>query len=265
MIRAALAGMLMAGSCSAAVVIPIELEGDNPVARVHVNGVAARLIIDSGGELVSLKTATIDRVGAARTGSSASGTNVLGQTSPQALLRLDSLEIGGRTFRDVPAQESGAYGADSAGDGVIGRMFLNGFVAVYDYGARRISLFDPTERDAVKRECRGTPVRTIPDPEELVVTLAKADGHEMRVLWDTGAVQSVVKTSFAEARRLPIETPFYTAGKFELAGRTVGALRFVVADLQAPAGVDGFLGYNFFQDHVVCIDPRGRVVRVRSQ
>jgi len=165
----------------------------------------------------------------------------------------------------VPAQESGAYGADSAGDGVIGRMFLNGFVAVYDYGARRISLFESNERNAAKRECRGTPVRTIPDPEALVVTLAKADGHEMRVLWDTGAVHSVVKTPFAEARRLPIEKPFYTAGKFELAGRTVGALRFVVADLQAPAGVDAFLGYNFFQEHVVCIDPRGRVVRVRSQ
>jgi len=254
----------MSGHCAAAVAIPIELEGGNPVAQVRINGVGARLTIDSGGELVSLKSGAITRVGAARTGSSASGTDALGYTREQALLTLDSLEIGGRTFRNVAAQESGAYAADSAGDGVIGRRFLNEFVAVYDYGARRISLFEAGERDAVKRECRGTTVRTLPDPEGIIVTRATADGHEMRVLWDTGAVHSVVKQTFADDRKLPVEAPFYVAQQFELAGRDVGPLRFVVVDLKAPTTVDGYLGYDFFADHVVCIDPRGRTVRFRS-
>jgi predicted aspartyl protease len=263
-LRAVLAASLICGHCAAAIVIPIEIEGGNPVANVRINGVDARLIIDSGGDLVSLASAFIDRVAATRTGKNADGTNALGQTAAQALLELNSLEIGGKTFRNVPAQESGAYAADSAGDGVIGRRFLEAFIAVYDYPAHRISLFEPRERDAVERQCRGTRLQVLPDPEGLIITRARADQHEMRVLWDTGAVQSFVKKSFADAQRLPVETPFYRARQFELDGHDVGPLRFVVTDLRAPASVDGYLGYNFFADHVVCMDPRGRVVRLRN-
>lgn len=259
-----LAGLLISGRCAAAVVIPIEIEGGNPVASVRINGVDARLIVDSGGDLVSLKPAAIERVAAERTGASADGTNALGQTNAQALLRLDSLEIGGRTFRGIAAQESGDYAADAAGDGVIGRRFLNGFVAVYDYPALRISLFDAEERDAATRDCRGTRLPVLPDAEGLIITHARADRLDLRVLWDTGAVQSFVKQSFANEHAIPVEAPFYTARKFSLGGRDVGPLRFVVVDLRAPEGVDGYMGYNFFADHVVCIDPRRRMVRFRS-
>jgi len=262
---AALIGLLVSGSCAAVVVIPIEIENGNPVAPARINGVDVRLIIDSGGERVSLKFAAINRVSATRTGSHADGTNALGQTSPQALLSLDSLEIGGRTFRDVAGQESGTYAEASPGDGAIGRQFLNRFIAVYDYGARRISLFDSSERDVARRDCRGTRVRTLADEEGLVITGARADQNDMRVLWDTGAVHSVVKKSFAESRGLPVEAPFYAVRKFEVGGRDVGPLRFVVFDVAAPSRVDGFLGYDFFVDHVVCIDPRGQVVRVRDK
>ena len=261
---AVLAGALISGHCAAAVVIPVEIEGGNPVTVVRINGVDVRLIVDSGGELVSLKSSAIDRVAAARTDQRADGTNVLGQTTPQALLRLDSLEIGGRTFHDVPAQESGAYAADSAGDGVIGRNFLNRFIAVYDYASRRISLFDPGERASVKRECRGAKLRMMPNEEGLIVTRARVDGFDIRVLWDTGAVQSFIKQSFAIEHELPVESPYYTARNLALGGRDVGPLRFVVVDLVAPSSVDGYLGYSFFADHVICIDPRGQQVRFRK-
>jgi predicted aspartyl protease len=245
------------------IVIPIEIENGNPVAQVRINGVAAKLIIDSGGESLLLKSPAIDRVGATRTGSSASGTDALGNTRDQALLTLRTLDIAGRTFQDVAAQEAGVYAADSAGDGVIGRRFLNEFVAVYDYAGRTVSLFE--SRAAAGRQCRGTRVRMRPDAEDLVVTRAVADGHQMRVLWDTGAVQSFVKKSFADDRRLTVEMPFYSARKFTLAGHDTGPLRFVVLDLQAPASVDAFLGYNFFADRVVCIDPRGGSVNYRAK
>jgi predicted aspartyl protease len=262
---AAYAGMLVSGICAAAIVIPIELENGNPVAQVRINGVDARLIIDSGGDLVSLKPAAVDRVAATRTGSHAEGTNALGQTSAQALLTLDTFEIGGSTFRGVDAQVSGAYAMDAAGDGVIGRRFLAAFVAVYDYPSRRISLFDSRDRRAATRACRGAAVRMRPDDEALVVSDASVDRHEIRVLWDTGAVRSFIKQSFAAANNmLPVESPFYTAREFELGGRQIGSQPFVVVDLQAPAKVDGYLGYDFFVDHVVCIDPRARVVRFRN-
>ena len=263
-IRAALAGLLVSGTCAAAIVIPIEIENGNPVAQVRINGVDARLIVDSGGELVSLKPAVIDKVAATRTGAYAEGTNALGQTRPQALLTLASLEIGDRLFHDVAAQESGDYAKDAAGDGVIGRRFLNEFVAIYDYPAARISLFDAKERREARKDCRGTSVRMLPDAEGLVISHASAEGRALRVLWDTGAVRSFIKKSFADDRELAVEATFYTARRFVLSGRDVGPQRFVVVDLQAPASVDGYVGYDFFSDHVVCIDPRARVVRYRN-
>ncbi len=255
----------MMGNCSAAVVIPIEIEDGNPVARVRINGVVARLIVDSGGDLVSLKSAAIDRVGARRTGLHADGTNARGQTSQQALLLLDSLEIGGRSFRNVAGQESGAYAAAAAGDGVVGRQFLDQFVAVYDYRSRRIALFDSSEREAVRHACRGTRVGMLPDPEGLAIVAAAADQHELRILLDTGAVRSFIKKSFADDRKLPVAAPFYRAQTLTLGGRNVGPQPFLVIDLQAPASVDAYLGYDFFADHVVCIDPRRRVVSVRDK
>jgi hypothetical protein len=262
--RAAMIGLLACTGCRAALVIPIELESGNPVAEARINGMSTRLIVDSGGGMVALKPAAIERVAAARTGVLGNSTDALGNTGKQALLTLESLEIGGESFRNVAGVEGSAYAADSPGDGSIGREFLSRFVAIYDYRARRITLYDFDESAAARRECRGTSVRLLSDPEGIVVTRAMAGRNAMRVLWDTGAQHSFVKRSFAGDRKLIVEDPFYTAPTFKLGQHEFGPLRFVVLDIAAPANVDGFVGYNFFVDHVVCIDPFRRTVRIRK-
>lgn len=261
---AATIALLMCANAFAALVIPIEIENGNPIADVRINGVAARLIVDSGGGGVVLKPAAIEKVGAVGTGAFRSSTDALGNTSKAVLYSLESLEIGGKAFRNLEAEEVGAYAADSPGDGSIGRIFLNEFVAIYDYNSHRITLFDSSERAAVRRECRGTSVRMLDDPENAVVTKILAGGDAMRMLWDTGAQHSFMKKSFVDDRNLRVEGPFHTAPTFELNRHDMGPLRFVVLDIGAPAGVDGFVGYNFFVDHVVCIDPFGRWVKVRK-
>jgi aspartyl protease len=257
--------LLTCTNAFAALVIPIEIEKGNPIADVRINGVATRLIIDSGGGILVLKSGAIERAGALRTGDFNSSTDALGNTSKQDLYSLGSLEIGGKSFRNLVAERVGAYAADSPGDGSMGRDFLNRFVAIYDYGSGRITLFDSGELSAARRSCRGESVRILIHPEGVVVTKAMAERHAMRVLWDTGAQHSFIKKSFADERLLPIETPFYTAPTFELGRADFGPLRFVVIDFAAPTGVDGFVGFNFFADHVVCIDPFARVVKVRKR
>lgn len=256
--------LLTCQNCLAATVIPIELEKGNPVAPARINGVAARLIIDSGGGFVSLKSETLGRVAAVRTGSTKSGTDALGNSAVHTLFTLDALEVGGDTFANVEAGEAGQYGTAAPGDGSIGRNFLNQFIVIYDYPSRKITLFTAHERRTAERECRGAQVRTMRDPDEIIVSMATTDHGAMRMLWDTGATYSFVKKAFADEQALPIEAPFYTSKRFVFARQDFGPLQLVVLDFKAPVNVDGYIGYNFFMGHVVCIDPLKRVVKIRK-
>ena len=49
-----------------------------------------------------------------------------------------------------------------------------------------------------------------------------------------------------------------------LDGRDFGPLKFVVIHAVAPVNVDGFVGFNFFETHVVCIDARRQSIRIRN-
>jgi len=248
-------------------VIPIELELEkgNPVAAVRVNGIPLHLIIDSGGEYIALKPQAFRKVPLAPAGKTVPGMNALGESRPQSIFNLATLEMGGGTFRNLEATEAGAYAEGAAGDGVIGRVFLNRHIAVYDYAAKTITLFSFRERRAAEQLCRGVAVPTIPDPEGIIVSAAKTDHATMRLGWDTGAVYSFVKKTFAEEQQLPIEVPFYNSRRFEMSGQDFGPQQFVAIDALAPASIDGFIGYNFFMSHVVCIDPQKKVVRVRPR
>jgi predicted aspartyl protease len=256
--------VLLCTDSFAAIVVPIELEKGNPIASARINGIPVRLVVDSGGGVIALKPKLIEKTAAARTGSTRSTTDAYGNKSMQTLFSLDTFELGGSTFSNIEAGEAGKYAAQSPGDGIIGRHFLNRFLAVYDYSSRKITLFSRDERSTAEGECRGTTVRTIPDQDGIIVSTAKTDHEAMRMLWDTGATYSFVKQAFADAHQLPIEKPFYTSQRFTLGEKDFGPLQFVVLDLQEPSNVDGFVGYNFFVNHVVCIDALENEIRIQK-
>ena len=179
------------------------------------------------------------------------------------MLTLDTLEMAGKIFVQVDAVDAGDYAAGTPGDGVVGRELLNRFIVIYDYASRKVTLFAPEERRAARHECRGTNVRTVPDPEKIIVSLAESDHGTLRMMWDTGAAYSVVKKEFADRHRLPLDDVYYNSRRFTLGGKEFGPLRLAAVEFHAPPSVDGFIGSNFFSEHVVCIDPFERIVRVR--
>lgn len=248
----------------AATVIPIEIEGGTPVVVARVNGVALQLVVDSGGGLLSLKSGAIKRVSAIPTESTRSVTDALGNKSMVAMFKINALELGNKTFRWIDADELGSYAKNSPGDGIIGRKFLNQFIAVYDYASRKVTLYSSHERKAAERACRGVQINTVPDDDEIIVSIASTDHQPMRMLWDTGATYSFVKKSFADEHALPVRGEFYTTERFGLGGHDFGQLELVALDIKAPVNVDGYVGGNFFSDHVVCIDPSMNRIRVRK-
>ena len=256
------ASLLLASKCFGATVVPIEIVNGNPVATAQINDVTVKLVIDSGGGVVTLKTEAIKRVAAARTGATRPTTDALGNNASRNLFHLGTLEMGTFKVVDIDADESTEHASQSPVDGMIGRFVLNRYAVVYDYAAHKVTFIDPARSSELRTECRGTPIDLMPAPEGILVSGAKIDQADIRMLWDSGAVYSFIKQSFADRNKLPIETPYYTTQTLRFSDVNLGALRFVVLDLRAPEEADAYIGSNFFLAHIVCIDPTHRVVKV---
>jgi predicted aspartyl protease len=209
--------ILLSTDCLGAIVIPIEIEEGNAIASARINGVQVKLVIDSGGGVVVLKPETARKVGAARADSTRSTTDARGIESTQAVLTLNTLELGGSNFSNVEAAE---YSGEVPRDGSIGRALLNQFMTIYDYSSRKITLVTPGERTGADEECRGTAVRTIPHPEGVIVSMAEADHRAMRMMWDTGATNSFVKKTFADRHKLPENRPSTRQSAFRWVSKT---------------------------------------------
>jgi len=253
-----------AASGRAEIIVPVEIAHGNAIARATINGVPLKLVIDLGGlGSLSLKPDAIARTKAVPLPATISQTDALGHTSERRTFNVSRLELGNARFRDTVAHEAGGHVANAPGDGLIGRDFLKQFVVVFDYPSRVVTLYSPKERKAADAACTGDPVPTIPDPDGIIVSMAVSDHGPMTMLWDTGATYSFVKAKVAAERHLPIRDETYTTKRFALGARDFGPLELVALDMKEPANVDGYIGYNFFASHVVCVDALGPQVTVR--
>jgi predicted aspartyl protease len=261
----AIPSLLLCANCPGAVVVPIQIERGNPVASARINGVEGRLVMDSAGGSVTLKSETIRKVGGKRMDETRATTDAMGTNSARAIVRLDSFDFGPVKLGGIDADEASAYVAQSPADGIVGRSILNKFAVVYDYSGGKITLISPEANAELDAECTGNRIDLVAASEETAVSVARIDQREIRVLWDTGATYSFIKKSVADTEKLPVVAPFYKSQRFALGEHEFGPMQFVVIDAQAPLDVDGFVGSNFFMGHIVCIDPSHRTVRVRDR
>ena len=254
----------IAASGRAETIIPLEIVQGNALARAAVDRVPLKLGLDLGGlGALSLKADAIARTGVTSLKRRISQTDALGNTAERRTFKVSRLEVGNGTFRDVVTHELDGYAASGPGDGQIGRDFLKQFVVVFDYPSRTVTLYSPHERKAADRACSGDLVPTISGPDGIIVSVATSDHGPLRMLWDTGASYSFVKASVAAERHLPIQGGTYLTRHFALGARDFGPLELVSLDLKEPANVDGYIGYNFFESHVVCVDALGPQTTVR--
>ena len=261
---AAFLASFIAASARAETTIPLEIEQGNVLTRATVNRVPLRLAIDLGGlGALSLKAEAIARTGVSSLPATISQTDALGNTGQRRTFKVSRLDLGDGAFRDVIAHELRGYAGSGPGDGLIGRDFLKQFVAVFDYPSRIVTLYSAHEREAADRACTGERVATIPDPDGIIVSVATSDHGPLRMLWDTGASYSFVKATVAARRHLPIRGETYLTRHFALGARDFGPLELVSLDFKEPASVDGYIGYNFFESHVVCVDALGPHTTVR--
>ena len=167
--------------------VPYRIEGDLPSAQVpflrtdplpivnlRVNGTEGRFLIDTGGAELMLDREFGRKVEVVRFGSERSYFGG-GQRAGLDHGRIDAVQLGGFTVRDVPVhvmdlQGIGPLLGEPRLDGILGTVLLYHFRTTIDYAAGRLRLDRRTER-------QGRPEPAAPADGGVAVPFWLADDH----------------------------------------------------------------------------------------
>jgi hypothetical protein len=261
-----LATLFVAFGCAAeerAVVVPIKLLGNFPVVNVKIDGSDVPLVFDSGNSgSVALSQAVIDHVRAMPSGDTSRGIDAKGNVIVYPKYTITRVQIGAALFTNVVAEldvHDPSYQATQVGQqGFLGTSLLKGYEVLLDYRHQRMTLVPPGNSKNKSIECKGTVVPFSPQWHGEPAAEVGTDLGRLVVWWDTGSPRSVLSKRFVQATGSNLSGDALTSKHLSLADTDFGPLQFDIWDVSLPPGFDGFIGYNFFADHVVCMDFPGK-------
>ncbi len=261
-----LATVIVAFECAAAdrpVVLPIKLLGNFPVVNVTIEGKNVPLVFDSGNSgSVALTQAVLDAVKAIPTGQTSRGIDPKGNLITYPKYIVHRLQIGTAIFTEVLAEldvHDPSYQATQVGQqGFLGTSLVKGYQVVLDYPHRRMTLMPPGGPNDSSGGCTGTVVPFSPQWHGEPATEADTDLGRLVMWWDTGSPTSALSKRFVQKAGSHLPEDTVTSKRFSLAGTDFGPWQFDILDVSLPPGFDGFIGYNFFAKHIVCMDFPGR-------
>jgi hypothetical protein len=246
-----------------------------PVTTIVVGGKTIRAIVDTSagdadGEL-TLSRDVIERAGGVSLGKAVMD-DERGRRFLRPKFRIPEVEVDGRVYRDVRAVEAlpRESGEASPTANVIGKHFLARHFVVVNFAGATISLWPRDSHEAASSDCGATrlPVERTKEAQ-LAVSAFEMTAGRVHLMWSTNANYSILST--ASAKKLALATVdhgpgsprFFKSRSLEATGREFGPIEFVVLPLELPDGVDGMVGKDFFDNHVVCFDYGRSEVRVR--
>ncbi|MGH9643014.1 MAG: hypothetical protein ACRD3Q_11375 [Terriglobales bacterium] len=269
-LAAPLATSHVATSVLGPVRVPFRLVGpSSPLVtiRIQKRDIPLELDIGDASSLV-LHPAVLSELNTTPTGELYKGYGIEGRVIEEPVVKVDRVEIGGIVFSDVSIHKDDhddAFRAKQLAErgtqGYIGAGFFKGYEIVLDYPRRRITLIPHGAQPTSQNSCRG---RVIPLERSVdwgLVSRVNTELGDMLFVWDTGSPGLVMVKAHAQAAHLDITHGAVTFKHFRMNGREFGPLQFDLWDVAAPPRMAGFIGYDFFRDHVVCIDfPRNRIL-----
>ena len=249
----------------APITIPLELRDNFAFLVATVDGVDVRLKFDLGSSsALLLQQSVVDRIKAVPHGEHAKFQSIDGVfESPQ--FKVSRVQLGSAVFADVittldaprPGYEPGPFA-----QGFLGTGLLKSYEVVLDYPHRTMTLV-PRSNESVSGSCKGTVVPFSQSSSKWrgePVTEAGTDLGPLILWWDTGAPVSALRKTAIRDVRSQSSGDTVTMNRLTLGGGDFGPWQFEIWDMSLP-GFDGFIGYDFFAKHVVCIDfPGSRVV-----
>jgi hypothetical protein len=236
---------------------------------VKIDDVDVPLAFDSGDRTaVILSQRVLDRVKHLPMDEVSRSMDVKGNLIQSETFKLPLLLIGGARFTDVVGHSDvhdPSYPDNETVDheGRFGTSLLKSYKVVLDYAHHKMTLISTESAGSKATECRGAIVPFLPDWNGDPVTKATTEFGQLTAVWDTGAPVSILRKAGGQDIGGSVLTDAVTAKHFRLGGADFGPLRLVVANYAEPAGTDMFVGYNFFANHIVCIDFPGHRFLIR--
>lgn len=225
-----------ASALSPELVIKFDLERQWPLIRLKIDDAPATLILDTGGgSMLALRPSwpnpPVDKDSKSRRLEFAAG---------------HSLELLSTVWKKSPAP--------NGIDGYLGYGFFRQYNIVIDYASAEFRLYRIGDEHL---ECSSKP-ESISNLGSLEYLKIEREGKPLLLGLDTGANQNILTTSSGSA--VPGDSPA-SRGKTTLGDRELDLGKFRRVSLQIPV-IDGFLGYDFFAKHRVCINPVARTISV---
>ncbi len=250
--------------------VPFRLVGpSSPLVTIRIHDREIPLELDIGdASAMVLHPAVLSELNTTPTGESYKGYGMEGKVFEAPIVKVDRVEMGGIVFSDVLTHPDGhddAFRARQLAErgtlGYVGTSFFKGYELVLDYRRRRITLIPEGAQPASQGGCSGQIIPLERSVDWGLVSRVNTDLGDLLFVWDTGSPGLVMVKANAQAAHLDTAHGPLTFKHFRMNDREFGPLQFDVWDFAAPPGMAGFIGYDFFRDHVVCIDfPRYRIL-----
>lgn len=241
-------------SSAAEPTIPLEIVNDFPVVGVEIGGQTLPVSFDLGGDdTIELTAAALSRIEVRYLQERHTWMDAKGHTLEARKFVIPELRIGSAVFRDVEGHED-AEAPDwpkiRAGQGRMGRSLFTSHRLELDYRRKTLRL---------DSACAGHRVAFDPAWEGEPVSKATTDIGDLTFVWDTGAPMSFVQASLARKIDSGVAPHGSVVTKtLALSGKDFGPLSLRAMEFVQPEGIDGFIGYDFFAKHTVCVDFPGR-------
>jgi hypothetical protein len=239
--------------------VPLAIVHDYPILAADIDGHKVRLIFDLGGDSLALTRTTLDEIGIAPTGPAQRGMDVKGNTTESRTFEISRLRIGGAVFRRVTGRIDAHDPARFGAQGYIGPSVFATYRIVLNYPGGKMTLIPAGTLDIERAGCVGAAV-----PFRDGVAKAQTDLGDLTFAWDTGFPFSAIRKARVDQMHAKVVNHALRTQRFRLNNVDFGPLELRPFDFSEPPGVDGFIGANFFEQHVVCIDFPGHRILVQQ-
>ncbi len=260
--------------CTAAgqsIEVPLTIRDNFPVVVIQINGNNVPVVLDTGNSAsVTLSKEVLDLAKATPIGETSKGMDAKGNIIQSPKFKISSLKIGAAIFTDVIAEldvHDPSYQATQVGQqGFLGTTLLKAYRVVLDYPHRRMTLLPRSSAADRSPDCEGTIVPFSPEWHGEPATVVETDLGRLIMWWDTGTPTSVLSKRFVQNTAINPSLEKVTSKRIILANTDFGPWQFEIWEMSLPPGFDGFIGYDFFANHVVCMDfPSNRLLVQKSK
>lgn len=249
---------------STVTVVPIRLVGTDPVIEVKINGVPFNVQFDIGiSSTVAIFPIELESIDKQRVGSTSSGLSMSGPTGKRPIYKVGLLEVGDIKFWQADVVEDfhdeeyqNWFSSRLDAHGFIGTGLFDRYKMVIDYPGKELTLIPPDAPTGQQALCEGIELPLVQGEDWGLISNVETDDGRFVLVWDTGSPESGVLKRRTDLSNLNLEDgDIYSTKQFIINDHDIGPETLVVWDWSENSPpFDGFIGYDFFAENVVCVD-----------